>query len=129
MSSIQKTKIFLSFFTLFFIFASPALAAGIHLELAEKTVSLNQDFIIQLFLDTEGRPANAIEGKILFDQDILEIQEINDGNSILNFWVEKPHLESDGSIVFSGIIPGGFNGERGLVLNLLFGAKGLGRSE
>jgi hypothetical protein len=69
----------------------------------------NNKFLIEFNINTESESINAIEGKIEFP-DSVEIKEINDGNSIINFWLEKPRIEDKKYIVFSGIIPGGFTG-------------------
>jgi hypothetical protein len=61
-------------------------------------------------LDTEGEIINALEGEILFPEELLELVEIRDGDSIINLWVERPSIELTGKVIFSGIIPTGFTG-------------------
>ncbi len=61
---------------------------------------------------------NALEGRLVFPKDLLEVKQIREGNSFLNFWIEKPTL-SDQTVTFSGIVPGGFSGPRGLVLTFV----------
>ena len=83
-------------------------------------------------LDTQGEEVNAIEGGISFPSAILELKEIKDGNSIINFWIEKPAQKGNGLVQFSGVIPGGFNGvlspyykggKPGRIFGLVFSAK------
>ncbi len=52
---------------------------------------------------------NALEGDIVLSKGSGQISAIEDGNSIVSAWVERPSVV-DNSIRFAGIIPGGFNG-------------------
>jgi hypothetical protein len=74
---------------------------------------------IDFFMDTQGKSINAIQGEISFP-DTLELKEIKDGNSIINFWIERPSADS---LKFSGIIPGGYNGENGFLFSAIFETK------
>lgn len=78
----------------------------------------NNKFLIEFNINTESESINAIEGKIEFP-DGVEIKEINDGNSIINFWLEKPRIEDKKYIVFSGIIPGGFTGDNKNLIKII----------
>lgn len=78
---------------------------------------------VDFFLNTEKESINALEGEIVFSSDYLNLKKIQDGNSVVNFWVEKPKLSSVGKISFSGITPGGVVLENGLVFSLIFEAK------
>jgi GxxExxY protein len=62
-----------------------------------------------LKLDSQNQSINAIEGKISFS-DNLKLTSVSDGDSIVGLWVQKPILK-DGGILFSGIIPGGYEGD------------------
>jgi GxxExxY protein len=113
-----------------------------------KEIGITQQFEVNVILNTEGEQINAIEGKIVFPEDLLEVKEIRDGNSIINFWIERPKAEtlkdantntnlhrtvrvdscgeannSCGFVYFSGITPGGYNGNQGLILSIIFLAK------
>jgi GxxExxY protein len=98
-------------------------AAELNLVSQTKEISITQQFQVDVILNTEGEEINAVEGKIIFPQDILEIKNINNGNSIINFWVEKPRLNNLHEIVFSGITPGGLNSEKGLILSMIWEAR------
>ncbi|TSC85117.1 MAG: Uncharacterized protein G01um101413_501 [Parcubacteria group bacterium Gr01-1014_13] len=77
-------------------------------------------FKADFFINTEEQNINAVAGKIIFSSDLLELKEIRDGNSIVNFWVDRPALKSKGEIAFSGITPGGYKGSNGLLFSLIF---------
>ncbi len=97
-------------------------AAEISVESKAQTIAVGQQFEVGVFLNTNNESINAIEGKITFPQDLLEIKKISDGGSVINFWIEKPKNES-GQIAFSGIIPGGYDGKQGLILYSSFLTK------
>jgi len=120
MSKIQKIKIILIACLLLFV-AVPALAAEIFFDTKTQEIGVNQQFQVDLILDTENEEVNALDGKIIFSQDILELKEIRDGDSIINFWVERPRKTEE--VVFSGIIPGGYMGKEGLIFSAIFQSK------
>ncbi len=77
-------------------------------------------FKVDLLLNTNEENINTVAGKINFPADLLELQEIRDGNSLVNLWVDKPMLAGAGQIPFSGITPGGYKGTSGLLFSLIF---------
>jgi len=156
----NENKPFLKFFSCFFVFyffalfsvffvLSPLISQAAELKLSSPNeLSVGQQFQVDVILNTEGEQINAIEGKIVFPDELLEVKEIRDGNSIVNFWIERPKAEtrkdtntntnlhesvrvdscgetnnSCGFVYFSGIMPGGYNGSQGLILSTIFLAK------
>jgi len=119
---------------IFFLFFSlPVFAASLYFyPLNQKVFPLGREFSVQLMLHPVSEDVNAVEGKITFDKNILELKRISEGNSIVPFFTEKPALNEKGEIVFAGIIPGGFSGfknfltskvEPGKILDLTFIAR------
>lgn len=102
-------------------------AAELFFEAENREFTQGDDFLVNIFLNTEVESINAAEGKILFTPRLLEIREIRDGNSIVNFWIERPIMEQPGVIVFSGITPGGYQGEKEFLFSVVFRAKTTGR--
>ncbi|KKT44964.1 MAG: hypothetical protein UW34_C0006G0004 [Parcubacteria group bacterium GW2011_GWA2_44_15] len=107
----------------FFLIVAPAFAAETFFGTKTQEIKVNQSFEVGVFINTDNEEINAIEGKIIFPQDLLEIKKINDGNSIINFWIEKPKSASEGQIAFSGIVPGGYNDSKGLIFSITFLTK------
>jgi hypothetical protein len=71
-------------------------------------------------------PITAIEGSVVFSKNVALVG-IDDGNSIINFWVEKPDITTSSVAAdFAGIIPGGYVGIEGKVLTLLFEGQEVG---
>lgn len=112
--------------TLLFFLAALSLprslfAAEIFFE-QERIPGLQDQFKMGIFLKTE-ESLNAIEGIMRFPVDLLELQNIEDGGSIINFWLERPSAKGTGEIVFSGITPGGYTGDKGLMFSMTFLVK------
>lgn len=80
-------------------------------------INVGSEIVLNLFLNTEGESINAVEGKIVFPTDKLELKSIKDGNSLINFWLDKKEV-TPGEIIFSGITPGGIMIDNGLILSL-----------
>lgn len=122
-----------NFYTALFIFfglfaAAPIFAAELFITSQSSKIELNGGFEANLFINAENENVNAIEGKIMYPNDLLEVKKIYDGNSIISFWVEKPSLKSKSYVSYSGIIPGGYSGKNGKVFSIVFQTKkeGLG---
>ena len=125
--SIFSVVILLS--TFYFLFSMTAFAAEIFYDADTRKVKANTEFEVGVFLNAESENINAIEGILRFPADILEFKELNDGNSIVNFWVERPKLYTENEIIFSGITPGGFVDKRGLIFKITFLAKNEGNGK
>lgn len=102
---------------------TPVFAAELFFDAQTKKLGVGQEFLINLFLNTSGESINAIDGKVYFPKELLELTEIRSGGSIINFWIEKPKLEQSGIIVFSGVIPSGYQETKGPIFSIVFIAK------
>ncbi|MEK7652221.1 MAG: hypothetical protein AAB351_03435 [Patescibacteria group bacterium] len=110
---------------LVFFVAVPVFAAEIRLDVHKSEISCGEEFLMDIVIHTD-ESLNAIEGQLIFPTDKLLVKEIRDGNSIINFWVEKPRIEASGFILFSGITPGGFSGASNNIFSVVFEAKNIG---
>jgi len=110
-------------------------AAEIFFEAQAREVAAGSEFSIDVVLNTKNEDINALEGRVLFPRELVEVREIRDGNSIVNLWIERPSTErvvtndARGGVVFSGITPGGFGDEGGLLFSIIFEAKKEGIAE
>ena len=121
-----KIKIF--FLILFFaLSADSVFAAEIYFLKKDDGTQASRQFQANILLNTQGDKINAIEGKIIFPSDKLELKEIKDANSVINLWIEKPRIQTENEIIFSGITPGGFEGNNGLIFSAVFLAKEKGQ--
>ncbi|MFH1346973.1 MAG: cohesin domain-containing protein [Spirochaetota bacterium] len=133
MTKIPNSKfiiVLLSIFC-FLFFAALVSAAQMFLDAKTTQVQIGEKFEVNLSVNAEKDYINAFEGKIIFPSDLLDLKEIRDGNTIVNFWIEKPHSlwmtanteTNNNEIIFSGVTPGGFNGGNGLIFSAIFEAK------
>lgn len=112
----------------FWFFALPAWGAELSLSAKKNTFQPGEKFLVSIFLNTNDDSINAIEGKVVFPEELLVLKEIWDGDSLITFWLERPKANGN-EIVFSGIIPGGYFDKKGLVLSLVFQARQEGQGE
>ena len=99
-----------------------AFAAEIRLDSHKVEVKTGEQFVVDVVVNSEEQ-LNAIEGQIVFPEGLLSVREIRDGNSVINFWVEKPHSVLPNKILFSGITPGGWSGANNQIFAVVFEAK------
>jgi len=85
-------------------------AAGISAEVSTSTVRAGERFSVDVLFDAEGESINAIEGRLSFPKSSVKFIEVYGQDSVINLWILSPRLDGEGSIVWSGIIPGGFEG-------------------
>lgn len=126
MTKIQKLKIAIPLIIFMLFFAIPVFAAEIYFDTKTQEIKVNQLFEVVIFINTDEESINAVEGKIVFPEKLLKLKEIRDGNSIINFWIERPRAKN-GEILFSGIIPGGYMDKKGLIFSIIFQAIQEGR--
>ncbi len=111
-----------------FLFAfSPASAASVFYDYAPEAATLNQAFRVNVYFDTEGEAINAVSGNLVLPSNAVKLEEIGDGNSNISFWIEKPQL-INGELTFSGIIPGAYSGNHGLLFSLLLTGQSSGEA-
>ncbi len=104
----------------------PVFAASITQNVSSTSYMEGEEFLVRYTIGTDGKYVNTVDGTITYPHDLLEVQEIRDGNSIINFWVQHPTIDIQG-ISFSGIIPGGYQGEDAFLFSVLFKAKKTGK--
>lgn len=120
-------KKFFLFTLLFFFISTPGVvfADEIRLDTNKTEVRVGEEFTLSVIVHT-NKIINAIEGYVAFSASLLEVKEVRDGNSVVNFWVEKPNGDTPGRVIFSGITPGGWSGPNQLLFSVVFVAKEIG---
>jgi len=110
-----KLKI-LVFGLVFLIFPVFVFGATLYLEPKEGEYKLGDHFGVKIRIDPEGECINTISVDLSFPNDILVLEGIDIGESIITIWVDKPSsfdikkINETGKIHFSGGIPGGYCG-------------------
>lgn len=123
-----------------FLFSAPSVFAGTLVFTPQSTsVNIGEQFYVDVFLSPENISWNGIEGSIKYSKDLLKFLYVEEGRSIVNAWIEKPHTSEEGLIYFAGIIPNGFMGvidpfsntgktSPGRIMRLVFEARASGTS-
>lgn len=101
-------------------------AAQFFFETKDVEVGVGQEMEITLHLNSERKTINALEGTIQLSS-LLDVIAVHDGNSIVAFWNERPKIDKH-SIIFSGIIPGGWQGSNGRIFSFIIKTKDQGNN-
>lgn len=96
---------------------------------SKEDVRVNDVLSLDLYINTQNESINTIASTIFYNKDVLHIKKIYTGNSIINIWIDNPDISKDGEISFSGITPGGYNGDKGNIITILFDVKKSGKSD
>ena len=111
---------------LFLVCVQQAFAAEFTVDLPQKVVAPGSEFITNVWLNTEGDQLNAFEGTLSFPANLVDVSEIRDAGSLITVWITPPLSRNDGSVSFSGITPGGYQGEKGFLFSVVFRARSEG---
>lgn len=111
-----------------FCFAPFVEAATLSLTPSLNSVSVGNSFSVKLFVNTQGKVINDVNGVIKFPTDLVEVTAVNYADSIFTLWAEQPVFSNaSGQISFDGGIPTpGYTGSAGKVLSVSFRAKKVG---
>ena len=91
-------------------------AATITFDPQDTTVGTTTPFQVGINMDSTD-PVNAFS--LTFDvSPTVKIIGYSDGNSIVNLWIDQPHLVDARHLSLSGIIPGGYTGTGGRIITL-----------
>jgi hypothetical protein len=113
---IPKFKNLFLLSTLYFLLSVfSANAARLYFEPQELTIGTSGEFSVAIKIDAE-EPVNAFSIAVSVSEELVPF-DINEANSIINFWLDKPNWdEGTRLLTFSGITPGGFQGKNGRFL-------------
>lgn len=90
------------------LFGKSVDAATLYMNPLEQTVSTEETFLVDVYLDSEKEIINAAQSQILYPQNLLEVVDISYGDSFLTLWPEKPAVDPvSGILGFVGGVPGG----------------------
>lgn len=107
---------------LVFFMPNISLASSLVLSTDKNLLDQSEEFLVSVLIDPKGESVNAIEGKISYATDILDLRQIIDGNSSVTFWLDRPTL--DGEVIrYSGFTPGGISGDQKLLMKFIFVGK------
>ncbi|MDQ3075961.1 MAG: cohesin domain-containing protein [bacterium] len=103
-----------------------AAGASLFLNNPPKIVEEGSTVIVDVKVNSGGEVINAISGVLSFPQNILSVNSISKGNSLISLWIEEPKVGS-GQISFEGVILNpGYAGASGQIFRIIFNAKKTG---
>jgi hypothetical protein len=107
--------------TFYFLVSGFANAAELNFKKTLDIINIGDVFDVSLVLNTEEEIINALEATLKYSNN-LELENISDGNSIVNLWIRKPTVKNskNDSIFLSGLIPGGLSIKEGEILTFTF---------
>ena len=103
-----------------FSFFSSAQAAQYNVELRKEIISGKNRIHAIVSLDTQDEKVNAIEGVLAYPSNVLSVEHINTGSSIISLWTEAPSDAQNGGISFSAILQGGMTVNNGVLFEVVF---------
>lgn len=109
---------FIVFIFVFFTLPGEVSAARLFLETSADTVGVGQKLEVTLYLDSEGETVNALEGNIQVPE-FLRVDTFRDGDTLIAFWSERSSVNNNQTIIFSGLIPGGWQGRNGKIFSFI----------
>ncbi|MFH0712339.1 MAG: hypothetical protein V2A55_00550 [Candidatus Jorgensenbacteria bacterium] len=84
-------------------------AVELYLKTAAPEISLGEQVLVDVLADVGDETLNAVEGELTFSAELISVVGVFERDSVITFWLEKPHFdETDNRIKWSGITPGGF---------------------
>jgi hypothetical protein len=102
------------------LFTFPVSAAVIVVESDFSSLHVGDIFTVDLKIDTEGQIINAVEAAVIFPTELLEFVASDDGESVVNLWIQKPAYQDLNRIILSGVTPGGFRDNEAELLSVTF---------
>ena len=124
-----RSSFFLGIVTAFlFSTVSTALAANIVLSPANVSTKVGKTFSIDVLVNNNKDPINAVSGLISFPADVLSVSSISKGGSFITLWAEEPTFSNAaGTVNFEGVaLNPGFSGQTGKVVTITFKSKQAG---
>jgi hypothetical protein len=100
-------------------------AANIIISPSKGTHHQGEIFSVDVYVNNNQDPINAVSGNITFSTETLELVAIKKTGSVITMWAEEPSFSNAiGSASFEGVILNpGFNGVQGKLLTLTFRVK------
>lgn len=126
MKTLTKTFFLISLFIFAFCVVPKVFAAEVFFEADNQSFPQGEEFLLNVFINTDGETLNAIEGRVAFPANLLEARDVRNSDSSINFWIKKPYISQTGYITFSGITPGGVVGSKESIFSIVFRTKRIG---
>lgn len=113
------------------LFSDVAYAATLSFTPAAGTYDKNTAFTVGVYVGSLDKTMNATLGTVTFPTDKLQVTAVSKSSSIVDFWAQEPsYSNTAGTVKFEGVIlPPGFQGGNGRIINITFKGKIAGIAE
>lgn len=99
--------------------AAPVHAARLYMSGGSTIFPDNAISRVDVLVASSDETINVVSGTIKYPTNLLNLVDIRTGSSLVSFWVDPPK-KGNGEVSFSGVVPGGFNGEQGYLFSMYF---------
>lgn len=113
----------------FFGYSDRVQAATLSVVPEGESIKANQEFALDIKLDTESASVNAVQATVRFPKDVLEVIRTDKTSSAFTFWLEEPAIDEAGIVRFTTGSTSGLSGKSLEVLRVVFRMKGSGSAE
>ncbi len=86
-------------------------------------------FAVTARLNTASELVNALEGELAYPSNDVEVIAINDGDSVMSYWVVAPKVSKPGIIIFKGLAPGAVSTNSGYLFTVTFRVLGATKAD
>jgi hypothetical protein len=112
------------------ILPGQARAALLYTGAGNQVAYVGRSFIVEWFLDTQGRSVNTLDLVLTYSPDLLEAVDAGPANSALDLWVRPPSFDnSAGEIRMTGGISSGAASNKLAVFRATFRPKAAGQAK
>jgi len=107
---------------------SSKFGATLYMGPATGSFTTGSTFTVSFYVNTGGQFINAVETKILFPADKIQVISPSTGSSFINVWAIQPsYSNTKGTLSFRGAVPSpGVNTDSGLISTVTFRVKSVG---
>lgn len=98
-----------------------AIAAEVSFSPKEHLSTQKRAFTTTIVLNSESESINAVEGILKVDPKLASGIQLSDSGSVITYWIVEPVFNAEqGTIRFSGAVPGGYTGGSGILFSVIF---------
>ena len=120
----QRSISFIFASLLLSLFPFAAHAATVTFDPQSTTVGTTTPFEVGVDMDSVD-PMNAFS-LVLDIPASMKVVGYSDGNSVVNIWIDQPHMVDTTHLSMSGIVPGGYTGKGGRIVTIYLQAREAG---
>lgn len=112
----------ISFISVLSVILLPNTVFGVTMSFEPPNVVSNQAeaFTTTLVLTADNESINAVEGTLIISKEFGSDITVSDSGSLVTYWVTRPAYDpATHTVKFSGTIPGGFEGQAGILFSVI----------